>query len=382
MQKLTIGMAHHTDFNGAYFTIQDIRKELIFNNRADLLQNIEFIIIENNKDSEHAKTLQKFVRSNIGPTVNIVTLDSNYGPSAAKNRIIEEATGQFVLIMDCHVLLCPTVKVIEDLFTFMEYNKKTKNLYTGPLVYDSMRSISTHYNDEWSGQMWGTWGLAWECICESYNFSVLQRDHKCKFVSLVEQKEVTECGFCGRELPKELRFAGHEGPLKSEGYLTLGNHPASEPFEIFAQGCGLFLTRKNSWLGYNKHVRGFGAEECTIHTKYRQKCRKTICLPFLKWVHRFDRADPIPYPLNMENKVRNYILEFTEMGLDFTPLKQHFVVENNFSESKWDELVRESYQLNNKKPESNEKDLVDQIKDLQSKLSSIERNKTPALMGK
>ena len=33
--KLTIGMAHHSDFDGAYFTIQDIRKELIFNGRGD-----------------------------------------------------------------------------------------------------------------------------------------------------------------------------------------------------------------------------------------------------------------------------------------------------------------------------------------------------------
>ena len=41
-QKLTIGMAHHNDFDGAYFTIQDIRKELLFNNWMDLLQKIEF----------------------------------------------------------------------------------------------------------------------------------------------------------------------------------------------------------------------------------------------------------------------------------------------------------------------------------------------------
>ena len=35
--KLTIGMAHYDDFDGAYFTIQDIRKELIFNNYGHLL---------------------------------------------------------------------------------------------------------------------------------------------------------------------------------------------------------------------------------------------------------------------------------------------------------------------------------------------------------
>ena len=44
-QTLTIGIAHHNDYSGAYFTIQDIRKELIFNSRHDLLRKIEFIII-------------------------------------------------------------------------------------------------------------------------------------------------------------------------------------------------------------------------------------------------------------------------------------------------------------------------------------------------
>ena len=41
-QVLTIGMAHHNDYSGVYFTIQDIRKELLFNRRYDLLKKINF----------------------------------------------------------------------------------------------------------------------------------------------------------------------------------------------------------------------------------------------------------------------------------------------------------------------------------------------------
>ena len=385
--KLTIGMAHHTDFNGAYFTIQDIRKELIFNNRGDLLQDIEFIIVENDKDGRHAKVLERFTRGNLGSQVSIVKLDSTYGTSATRNKIIEEATGQFVLIMDCHVLLCPTVKVIENLFTFMEYNKTTNDLYTGPLVYDNMYNLSTHFNDEWGAHMWGRWSTAWQCMCESYNFSVIQKDKKCKFVSLVEQKEITECGYCGQEFPKGLSYAGHDKRLKGDGYFSLGENPSSEPFEIFAQGLGLFFTRKTAWLGFNEHSRGFGGEECYIHEKYRQNGRKTICLPFLKWLHRFERADGVPYPLSLENKVRNYILEFVELGLDFTPLKQHFVVDHNFDESAWNDLVKEAHQLNNKEfdnpnPESSQKQLLSEIAALRSKLSRIEKKKTATLTGK
>ena len=44
-KKLSIGFAHHNDFSGAWFTIQDIRKELLFNGRKDLLDQIEFVVV-------------------------------------------------------------------------------------------------------------------------------------------------------------------------------------------------------------------------------------------------------------------------------------------------------------------------------------------------
>jgi hypothetical protein len=214
-------------------------------------------------------------------------------------------------------------------------------------------------------------------MCESYNFSVVREDQKCKIVSLSEQKQVEKCGYCDREFPKNLQFNGHENQLKSRGYLSLGSHPSSEPFEIYAQGLGLFFTRKNSWLGFNEHAKGFGGEECYIHEKYRQNGRKTMCLPFLKWLHRFDRAEGVPYPLTIDNKVRNYILEFTELGLDFTPLKQHFVTESHFEENKWNELIKEANGLYNKNANSkgtvsSEQQLLEEIAALKSKLASVE----------
>ena len=95
----------------------------------------------------------------------------------------------------------------------------------------------------------------------------------------------------------------------------------------------------------------------------------------------------MPYPLSLENKVRNYILEFVELGLDFTPLKQHFVVDHNFDESAWNDLVKEAHQLNNKEfdnpnPESSQKQLLSEIAALRSKLSRIEKKKTATLTGK
>ena len=158
-QKLTIGMAHHNDFDGAYFSIQDIRKELLFNNRGDLLRNIEFVIVENDASSQHAQAIQNLSKNGGMTPIRVINLDSVQGTSATRNKIIEEATGSFVLVMDCHVLLCPTVKIIEQLFTFMAANHTSDDLYCGPLVYDSMNNISTHYNDTWGAQMWGQWEI-------------------------------------------------------------------------------------------------------------------------------------------------------------------------------------------------------------------------------
>ena len=358
---LTIGMAHHNDFHGAYFTIQDIRKELIFNRRHDLLQKIQFLIIENDKESQHAQQLNS-LNYQIG-NVKILQFDDVVGTSATRNKIIEEATTDFVLVMDCHVLLCPVVDILDRLFTFMSYNPNTNDLYTGPLVYDNMGLFATHYNDSWGSQMWGQWGATWDCTCEAFKFSIINNDNRCKFVSMVEQKEITKCEYCNKEFP-DLKFPGHERNLIKEGYNLYGKSPQDKPFEVFAQGLGLFFTRKNSWLKFNEHAKGFGGEECYIHEKYRQAGRKTICLPFLKWLHRFGRPDGVSYPLTAENKVRNYILEFTELGLDMAPLKKHFVEDCTFPQETWQTFLDEANSIYNKQPNINE--------DLQSKIKALE----------
>ncbi len=367
---LTIGMAHHNDWNGAYFTIQDIRKELAFNGRQDLLRKLHFLVIENDKNSNHAKMLKQF-KGNV-PNLKIVDFDANVGTSATRNKIIDEAMTDFVMVMDCHVLLCPTVDVLDRLFTFISYNPNTNDLFSGPLVYDNTRNIATHYNDSWGSQMWGQWGQTWECQCEAFKFSVIKDDDKCKFVSMVEQEKLDKCGYCGSKFP-ELSFYGHEQKLKDEGHNMYGLSPQAEPFEIFAQGLGLFLTRKNSWLRFNEHSRGFGGEECYIHEKYRKAGRKAISLPFLKWLHRFGRTDGIKYPLTVENKVRNYLLEFIELGLDLSPLKKHFVEGHNFPKEKWQEFLLEAKKIYNEDDQENVLtiSIQDQIKKLQDELNKI-----------
>lgn len=136
----------------------------------------------------------------------------------------------------------------------------TENLIHGVMYYDDLKTPVTHMEDKWQGDMWGVWG------------------------SRVPVPE--------------------------------------EPFEIKMHGLGFFGSRKDSWLGFNPGFKGFGGEEGYIHEKYRQAGRTTICVPWIKWVHRFNNG--VPYPLNIADRVRNYLIGFDELGLNKDPIYEHF----------------------------------------------------------
>src|SRR6056300_1430896 len=193
MKKITIGMAHHTDFHGVYFTIQDILKELRFNKREDLLNRLEFVIIENSKDNQHAHAVKALkAGTGLGDRFRVIDFPDSQGTSSTRNKIIEEARTDFVLVMDCHVLLCPVVETLDKLYKFIDEYPDTKNLYQGPLVHDNLSKFSTHFNNEWGSGMWGRWGSAWSCKCKKTNFSIINDNSNCKYVELSTQKEIKE----------------------------------------------------------------------------------------------------------------------------------------------------------------------------------------------
>ncbi len=103
-----------------------------------------------------------------------------------------------------------------------------------------------------------------------------------------------------------------------------GKDPDSEPFEIPMQGLGLFACRRDAWLGFNPRFSGFGGEEGYIHEKYRQAGQRTLCLPFLRWLHRFSRPGGVVYPNTLQDRIRNYCIGFDELGLDTEPVAAHF----------------------------------------------------------
>lgn len=255
-RKLTVGMSTFDDFHGVFFSIQAIRMY-----HKEALNDIEFVIVDNNPDSDHGKAVKEF--SNwIKEPITYLPYKELIGTSA-REKIFSAAKTDYVLCMDCHVLL--EAGSLKRLINFYDSELDNGNLIQGPLVYDDLQGISTHFKEEWDCQMFGKW----------------ETDER-------------------------------------------GSNPANEPFEIPMQGLGVFSCRKSAWLGFSKNFKGFGCEEFYIAEKFRRAGKKVLCAPFLRWNHRFARPDKIPYPTSVKDKYQNYISGFMELGLDLSPVREHF----------------------------------------------------------
>lgn len=243
MKKLTIGMATYDDYDGVYFTIQSLRMYHDICNTDE----VEFVVIDNNPTSKYGEETKKFVERIHGKYFT----NENKNTSFSKYKIADLASGEYVLILDCHVLL--SLGSINCLLSHYEKSPDCKDLIQGPLLYDDLKTVSTHFDPKWSGHMYGVWAT---------------------------NKEAYE---------------------------------KNEPFEIPMQGMGLLSFEKKNWPRINNNFIGFGGEEGYIAEKFKQNGGKNICLPGLKWSHRFGRPAGVPYRLILEDRIYNYFLGWMEI---------------------------------------------------------------------
>jgi hypothetical protein len=212
-------------------------------------------------DNHGSKQTEAFVRSSVRG--RYILAPDVVGTAAPKDLVFRKANGRAVLCCDSHVLFAPGS--IARLKRFYRDHPDCGDLLQGPLVYDDGEFMSTHFDPVWRGQMWGVW-------------------------------------------------ATDERGLDRDG----------EPFDIPMQGLGVFSCRAGAWPGFHPGFRGFGGEEGYLHEKFRQAGQRCLCLPWLRWMHRFGRPHGVPYPLTIEDKLRNYLLGHAELGLDPTPVLSHF----------------------------------------------------------
>lgn len=253
--KLAVGMATYDDYDGVYFTVQALR---MFH--PEVADEIEILVIDNNPRSSSGKALQQL--SNWVPNLRYKPC-GEFNGTAVRDYVFRHARAETVLCIDSHVLIEPGG--LRKLIDFVDANPGCRDLLQGPMVYDDLRTVSTHCDPVWRGGMFGTWG------CDPRG---LDRD--------------------------------------------------AAPFEIPLQGLGLFACRRDAWPGFHPAFRGFGGEEGYIHEKFRQAGGRTLCLPFLRWLHRFGRPDGQQYPNLWDDRMRNYLLGSEELGLDSRPVEDHF----------------------------------------------------------
>jgi glycosyltransferase involved in cell wall biosynthesis len=241
------------------------------------------------------------------------------GTAAPRDLVFREARGKAVLCCDSHILFAPGV--IAKLKAYYRAHPKTNDLLQGPILMDDLTNIATHFKPEWRDQMWGTWDVD----------------------------------------PR-------------------GKSPKGKPFDIPMQGLGIFSCRKKAWPGFNPAFRGFGGEEGYIHEKIRQRGGRTLCLPWLRWVHRFARPRGVPYPLSIEDKLRNYLIGHAELGLDLEPILDHFAEHMSpAAVARVKEQALQSARGKGKKPKKLKKDKKRKSQDTPPDLSVSAAPPSPAL---
>lgn len=331
-------MAHYMDFDGVYFTLQSLRMH-----HREAMSQVELIVVDNSPHHQNSEHLKQFMDSCRPFTAGsrYVPMPDGKGTTQPRERVFAEATGKAVMCVDCHVLFEPGS--VQRLLDYYDANPDTKNLFSGPLVMDSLASVSTHFNNVWRGEMWGIWGAAWGCKCglEGDVFTLFEVNKKTDYRCMDhDASPYTGCSKCG-EMPPVLGIvAGYERQLDALGFWRAGQDPEHPPFEIPAQGLGVFSCRKDAWLGFNPLFRGFGGEEFYIHHKYRLAGHKCISLPFLRWCHRFARPSGVPYAPTLYDKVQNYMIGHEELGLPLDDLHQHFVNDGPLEEPAWEMLLK------------------------------------------
>ncbi|SDP79377.1 glycosyltransferase [Desulforhopalus singaporensis] len=186
-----------------------------------------------------------------------------HSSTTVRDYIFHNANSDYVLCIDCHVLIVSGA--IKKLIDYYDAHPDCEDLLQGPMIRDREDLLYSHFDPVWRHGMYGAW--AYDKRAEAVN---------------------------------------------------------NKPFEIPMQGLGLFSCRKDAWLGFNPRFRGFGGEEGYIHEKFRQNGNRALCLPFLRWMHRFNRPMGIPYPIQWEDRIFNYMVGLQELGLDCDPIREHF----------------------------------------------------------
>ena len=336
---LTIGMAHFQDWEGAWATIQSVLWEA---QSAGISDKVEILVVDQSADSEAGKKVKGYLAGWVPRSKYIA--QPNIGTAGGKSAVFQHASGEWVVLLDCHAALKPGS--LKKMFDFMVSHRSDGNLYSGVM-------------DLGAGYHWHRHSLVKLAETMVNNRTLLVAGAKIpnEFWHLSE----AAIGYVAARVLKWLSVAPNPDPLAStilgtdHGYHThvdrvwrgdsLGRW-ATDPraatddspiFEIDNMAGWFLFCRRDAWLmaqPYHPLMRGFGGEEGVMTLAFARRGRKTYLAPFARGAHRFGRADGIKFPLLLVDRLRNYALAFHSLGRrdELDRMRHYFTTERGKKE--------------------------------------------------
>jgi hypothetical protein len=227
----------------------------------EVAEKVSFLIIDNHPEGVAATSLKSL--EDWIPLLRYIPF-RGYRGTSVRDLIFREANADIVCCVDSHVLIRPGA--LAALVRWFDEHPDSMDMIQGPMLDDRLEGpTASHFDPVWGAGMYGQWGL---------------------------DDRVTDTG--------------------------------GEPFEIGMQGLGLFACRRRAWPGLNPRFRGFGGEEGYLHEKVRRAGGRVLCHPAVGWAHRFGRPGGAPYHPSWEDRLRNYLIGWSEVGWDTASVETHF----------------------------------------------------------
>jgi len=146
--KLTIGWACHDDIEGAFWTASCLRMYHTGNSRT--CPEIQLLMVDDlPKKTESLENLCALSGA------KYVHAPKDKGPAHAKNSVFENADGEYVLLLDSHVIL--QAGAIDYIMNGINGDFIGRDMWCGPLLNENKDVIATHMDPKWRGDFFGIW---------------------------------------------------------------------------------------------------------------------------------------------------------------------------------------------------------------------------------
>lgn len=263
---LSVGFATRDDFDGAWMTV-----ETLIEFHDDYVDQI--VIVDNSpENSRHAKMLAEHVK-----TLKKVKYVRDSGPASScvpKNKVFTESDCEFAANCDSHVVFKKgAIRAVREFWRGQAAD--TPDILTGPC-----------------------WAGAANNRCMGTNQMLYEHE-----------------GYDPHGKPPDYQYmtAWRGGCCGVWVLDPRGRSPDMPPFKIRKHGTGFFSMRRDAWVGFMPTMTGHGGNEAYLYEKVRRNGGTAWCLPAAGWIHKFGRANGVPYALNWADRVSNYVNGFRDL---------------------------------------------------------------------